>query len=187
MALEVSSRPFCEQRFAAVVQQGFALKERWAIAASGNIDHTGTGLGIGSGLTQPEKPASVAAAAVAPAGSAAAQATATLATAASANSRWTSTASASAASAVAAPAIATAAKNLLCSDDQSSESPIVLRKLHKAPKSHGVRGGRPCQRNARQEEITVDSSAAAKTKAKPTNRDADKGESRQKRRRKSIW
>ena len=52
----------------------------------------------------------------------------------------------------------------LCSDDQRSESPVVLRRLHKAPKSHGVRGGGPCQRNARQEEITVDSSAAAKTK-----------------------
>ena len=85
----------------------------------------------------------------------------TLATAASANSRWTSTASASAASATAAPATATAAENPVCSDGQSSESPVVLRQLHRALKSHGVRGGRPCQRNARQEEITVDSSSAA--------------------------
>ena len=179
--------PICEQRFAAVVKQGLALQERWAIAASDNIGHTGTGLGIGSDLIPPQRPASVAAAAVAPAGSTAPQATATLATAASANSGWTSTASASAASAIAAPAIATAAENPVCSDRQSSESPVVLRRLHKAPKSHGVRGGRPCQRNARQEEITVDSSSATKTKAKPTNRDTDKGESRQKRRRKCKW
>ena len=181
---DIQSRPFCEQRFAAVVQQGLALQERWAIAASDNIGHTGIGIEIGSGLIQPQRPASVAAAAVAPAGSTAPQATATLATAASANSGWTSTALASAASAIAAPATATAAENPVCSDRQSSESPVVLRRLHKAPKSHGVRGGRPCQRNARQEKITVDSSAAAKTQAKPTNRDTDKG---QKRRRKSRW
>lgn len=181
----IQYRPFCEQRFVAVVKQGLALQQRWAIAAFDNIGHTGTGLGIGSDLIPLQRPASVAAAAVAPAASTAPQATGTLVTAASANSRWTSTASASAASAIAAPATATAAENPVCSDRQSSESPVVLRRSHKAPKSHGVRGRRPCQRNARQEEITVDSSSAAK--ARPTSRDTDKGASKQKRRRKCRW
>ena len=188
---DIQYRPFCEQRFAAVVQRGLAIQARWATAAFDNTLSTGVGVGIGRGIIQPPRFATVAAPAVAPAGSTAPQASATLATVASANSGWNRTASASAASAIAAPAIATAAENTLRSDSQSSDSPVVFvhRRSHKAASSHGVRrkrrGDRHGQQDTQQEETTVDSAAAAAATARPTVRDT--GRTRQKRRRKCRW